>query len=180
MKKWRQAISDESGNGIPLAVAAALAVLFLFCGISEYARLNLIAAGVRDAVQEAVLSTVNDNYDDVYHGVREGYAGGYYPSGGDWDESLDYGDVYGFLDNLLGMEDYGDYHVKHVDGGRTEEYRISDLDVAIRNAPLRANNSEHVLAETTLILEVPVRFGGSHLPDMQIRMKVQAAYTPVF
>ena len=30
----------------------------------EYARLNLIAAGVRDAVQEAILSTVNDNYDD--------------------------------------------------------------------------------------------------------------------
>ena len=64
-----------------MAVASALVVLFLFCGISEYARLNLIAAGVRDAVQEAILSTVNDNYDDVYHGVREGYSGGYYPSG---------------------------------------------------------------------------------------------------
>ena len=108
-----------------MAVASALVVLFLFCGISEYARLNLIAAGVRDAVQEAILSTVNDNYDDVYHGVREGYSGGYYPSGGGWDESLDYGDVYGFLDNLLGMEDYGSYHVKLVDGGRKEEYRIS-------------------------------------------------------
>lgn len=114
-----------------MAVASALVVLFLFCGISEYARLNLIAAGVRDAVQEAILSTVNDNYDDVYHGVREGYSGGYYPSGGGWDESLDYGDVYGFLDNLLGMEDYGSYHVKLVDGGRKEEYRISDLDVTI-------------------------------------------------
>ena len=41
-----------------MAVASALVVLFLFCGISEYARLNLIAAGVRDAVQEAILSTV--------------------------------------------------------------------------------------------------------------------------
>ena len=173
-------ISDQSGNGIPLAAVAALAVLFLFCGISEYARLNLIAAGGRDAVQEAVLSTVNDNYDDVYHSVREGYAAGYYPYGGGWDESLDYGNIYGFLDGLLGLEDHGGYHVKHVDGGRTEEYRISDLDVTIWNAPLRADDSGRFLAETTLRLEVPVRFGGSTLPNMQIRMKVQAAYTPVF
>ena len=135
-------------------------VLFLFCGISEYARLNLIAAGVRDAVQEAILSTVNDNYDDVYHGVREGYSGGYYPSGeagmksGLWD-------VYGFLDNLLGMEDYGSYHVKLVDGGRKEEYRISDLDVTIQNVPLTSDSSKRFLADATFLLRVPVRFGGS-------------------
>ena len=95
VERWRKTISGQEGNGIPLAVASALVVLFLFCGIAEYARLNLIAAGIRDAVQEAIVSTVNDNYDDVYHGVREGYSGGYYPSGGGWDESLDYGDVYG-------------------------------------------------------------------------------------
>lgn len=47
-------MSGQEGNGIPLAVASALVVLFLFCGISEYARLNLIAVGVRDAVQEAM------------------------------------------------------------------------------------------------------------------------------
>ena len=133
-----------------MAVASALVVLFLFCGISEYARLNLIAAGVRDAVQEAILSTVNDNYDD------------------------------GFLDNLLGMEDYGSYHVKLVDGGRKEEYRISDLDVTIQNVPLTSDSSKRFLADATFLLRVPVRFGGSRLPDMQIRMKVQAAYTPVF
>ena len=150
-----------------MAVASALVVLFLFCGISEYARLNLIAAGVRDAVQEAILSTVNDNYDDVYHGVREGYSGGYYPSGGGWDESLE-------------MEDYGSYHVKLVDGGRKEEYRISDLDVTIQNVPLTSDSSKRFLADATFLLRVPVRFGGSRLPDMQIRMKVQAAYTPVF
>lgn len=171
---------NQSGNAIPLAVATALAVLILFCGISEYARLNLIAAGVRDAVQEAIISTANDNYDDVYHGVREGYAGGYYPSGGDWDESLDYGDVYGVLDTLLGMEDYGSYHAKYVNGGKTEEFRISDLDVSIQNVPLTSDSNQRFLADATLQLQVPVRFGGSHLPDMKIRMKVQAAYTPVF
>ena len=117
----RKTVSGQEGNGIPLAVASALMVLFLFCGIAEYARLNLIAAGVRDAVQEAILSTVNDNYDDVYHGVREGYAGGYYPSGGGWDESLDYGDVYGFLDHLLGMEDHGSWWIE--DAGRNTGYR---------------------------------------------------------
>ena len=161
-------------------MASALVVLFLFCGIAEYARLNLIAAGIRDAVQEAIVSTVNDNYDDVYHGVREGYSGGYYPSGGGWDESLDYGDVYGVLDELLGMEDHGSYHVKLVDGGQKEEYRISGLDVTIQNVPLTSDSSGRFLADATFLLQVPVRFGASSLPDMQIHMKVQAAYTPVF
>ena len=83
-------------------------------------------------------------------------------------------------DSLLGMEDYGSYHVKLVDGGRKEEYRISDLDVTIQNVPLTSDSSKRFLADTTFLLRVPVRFGGSRLPDMQIRMKVQAAYTPVF
>ena len=78
------------------------------------------------------------------------------------------------------MEDHGSYHVKLVDGGRREEYRISGLDVVIQNVPLTSDSSERFLADATFLLQVPVRFGGSSLPDMQIHMKVQAAYTPVF
>lgn len=70
--------------------------------------------------------------------------------------------------------------MKLVDGGRKEEYRISDLDVTIQNVPLTSDSSKRFLADATFLLRVPVRFGGSRLPDMQIRMKVQAAYTPVF
>lgn len=77
-----------------------------------------------------------------------------------------------------GMEDYGSYHVKLVDGGRKEEYRISDLDVTIQNVPLTSDSSKRFLADA-VSTRVPVRFGGSRLPDMN-RMKVQAAYNPVF
>lgn len=76
MTRLREILRDRKGNGFPLAIAITLALVIIFCGISEYIRLLIIAQGVRDAVQTAVISTVNDNYDDVYHGVREGYSGG--------------------------------------------------------------------------------------------------------
>lgn len=92
MTRLREILRDRKGNGFPLAIAITLALVIIFCGISEYIRLLIIAQGVRDAVQTAVISTVNDNYDDVYHGVREGYSGGYQPMAGDFEESLDYAD----------------------------------------------------------------------------------------
>ena len=93
-----------SGEGYPLAAAVTLALLMLILIITQYAHLLIIASGVKDAMQKAVISTVNDNYADVYHAVREGYAAGYQPMGdGSFEESLDYGDIYGRLDELLGL-----------------------------------------------------------------------------
>lgn len=60
-----------------MAAAVTLALLVIFCGISEYFRLQIIAVGVRDALEDAIISVVNDNYAGVYHGVREGYSGSY-------------------------------------------------------------------------------------------------------
>ena len=77
-----------------MAAAVTLALLVIFCGISEYFRLQIIAVGVRDALEDAIISVVNDNYAGVYHGVREGYSGSYQPFGEDaWEETLDTGDV---------------------------------------------------------------------------------------
>src|SRR5699024_10426601 len=111
----------------------------IFTGVSEYFRLMIIAQGVRDAVQDAVISTVNDNYDDVYHGVREGYSGGYQPAADDFQESLDYGDIYGRLDEVLGLSQSGGYHTKTTSDNKME-FRIWDLDVVIRNAPLASED----------------------------------------
>ena len=61
----------------PAAVAAAIAMLLIILGVSEYMRLVITAAGIKDAMESAVVSVVNDNYNEVYHGVREGYAAGY-------------------------------------------------------------------------------------------------------
>ena len=100
MNRLRQILKDRRGVAFPLIIAIVLVLVMLMCCISEYFRLLIVAQGVRDAVQEAVISTVNDNYDDVYHGVREGYSGAYQPMAGDFEESLDYGDIYGRLDAL--------------------------------------------------------------------------------
>ena len=174
-------IKNKKGASFPLVVAVTLAIVIIFSGISEYIRLVIIAQGVRDAVQSAVISTVNDSYDNVYHGVREGYSGAYQPSAGDFEESLDYGDIYGRLDQLLGLRQENGYHVKYA--GNTVEFRLSGLSVALENmpfAPVNPDNSRELQADAAIRLEVPVSFGGKSLPPMTINLKVQAKYMPLF
>ena len=97
LKKIKMLWRDTAGNMVPLAVAATIGMLFIILGVSEYMRLVITAAGVKDAVESAVVSTVNDNYNEVYHGVREGYAAGYEPDGEGFAAAVDYGDIYGRL-----------------------------------------------------------------------------------
>lgn len=174
-------IRNKQGSSFPLIVAVALVLAMILCGISEYMRLTIIAQGVRDAVQSAIVSTVNDNYDDVYHGVREGYAAGYRPVGASWEDSVDYGDIYAYLDKTLGLQKSGGYHVKYA--GEAMEYRLSGLSVDIRNAPLAPADpagAQGFLADALIRLEVPVAFGGEMLPPMGINLRVRAKYMPVF
>lgn len=181
MSRFKQAIRDRRGISFPLIIAVTLSLVILLCGVSEYLRLLIVAQGVRDAVQEAVISTVNDNYDDVYHGVREGYSGAYQPLSGDFEESLDYGDIYGRLDDILGLTYRGGYHTQYTDDGDME-FRVWGLDVEIRNAPFASGDSagDRFLADCEIELEVPVSFGGELLPPMRMTVQVSAGYTPRF
>ena len=168
-----------------MAAAVTLALLVIFCGISEYFRLQIIAVGVRDALEDAIISVVNDNYAGVYHGVREGYSGGYLPYGdGAWEETLDEGDVYGHLAETLGLQRSGGKYVKYLGGNRNRlEYAIDRLSVSIRNAPLAPSDpksAQRFEADAILRLEVPVRFSGRILPSLVLNLKVQAGYTEVF
>ena len=174
-------LRSKRGTSFPLVVAVTLSLIIVFCGITEAMRLMIVAQGVRDAVQSAVISTINDNYDDVFHGVREGYSGAYQPSSDDFEESLDYGDMYGRLDQLLGLRKESGYHVKYA--GEDVEYRLSELYVDLENMPLAPaspDNSKGLLADATIRLEVPVSFGGKALPPMVINLRVKAKYMPIF
>ena len=174
-------LRSKRGSSFPLIVAVTLAILIVFCGISETIRLMIVSQGVRDAVQSAVISTINDNYDNVFHGVREGYSGAYQPSADDFEESLDYGDMYGRLDQLLGLRQENDFHVKYA--GDDTEYKLSGLSVDLDNMPLAPaspDNSRGLLADTLIRLEVPVSFGGKTLRPMVINLRVKAKYMPIF
>ena len=181
MQKVKKILKGNKGSSFPLVIAVTLCLLLIFTGISEYFRLLIIAQGVRDAVQDAVISTVNDNYDDVYHGVREGYSGGYQPVADDFEESLDEGEIYGRLDAILGLEQSGGYHIKTISDGKME-FQVWNLEVDIRNAPLAVGDiaSRRFKADCTIMLEVPVSFGGRLLPSMRIKIKTSAGYTPKF
>lgn len=181
VNKARKALVNNKGSGFPLAVAVTLCLVMIFAGISEYLRLMIIAQGVRDALQNAVISTVSENYDDVYHGVREGYSGGYQPIDTDFEESVDYGNVYDKIDTNLGLSQSGEYHLKIAGEGKTE-FKIWDLDVEIQNAPFADGDKsgQRFTIDSSIMLEVPVSFGGKLLPCMQIKVKNSAGYTPEF
>lgn len=181
MRRIKRILASKRGSSFPLIVAVTLALALIFCGVSEYFRLMVIAQGVRDAVQSAVISTVNDNYDDVYHGIREGYSGAYQPTADDFEESLDYGNIYSGLDSLLGLSPSGNYHQKFNSDGELE-FRIWNLSVDIKNAPLASSDqaSNRFEADCTIELEVPVSFGGKLLPSMRITVKTTAGFVPRF
>ena len=174
-------LKSKKGTAFPLTVAVTLALLLFLCAASEGIRLMIIAQGVRDAVQSAVISTVNDNYENVYHGVREGYSGAYQPSAAEFEQSLNYSDVYGRLDKVLGLTQENGYQVKYT--GSNVEFKLSGLSVSLRNMPLAPSNPDNTngfLADTMIRLEVPVSFAGNLLPPMIINLKVQAKYMPLF
>ena len=177
----RRILRGKRGTAFPLIIAITLSLVIIFAGISEYLRLLIVAQGVREAVQDAVISTVVENYDDVYHGVREGYSGGYQPMAEEFEESLDYGDIYARLDEILGLGTSSGYHEK-----RTSEddlqFRVWNLVVDIKNAPIASVDNPDVRfeADCTIRLEVPVSFGGKLLPPMRMTVKTSAGYTPRF
>ena len=95
--------SKKGFSSAPLAVVIALAGMMFFVVLWQFVRLITISAGVKDAVQSAVIATSVGNYSNVYDGVREGYSGGYRYSGNSWQTAVSTGDVYGRLDQLLGL-----------------------------------------------------------------------------
>lgn len=178
-EKCKRILYNKEGNGMPLAAAVTLALLMLVLVIIQFARLMIVCAGVKDAMQEAVISTINDNYADVYHAVREGYAAGYQPMEGSFEESLQYGDIYGRMDDLLGLQEYDVYHCKITSDGATE-FRLTDLQVYIQNAGLASGDTSSFQATASIRLEMPISFLNKVLPDMKITVQTKAAYTPKF
>ena len=115
------------------------------------------------------------------HRVREGYSGAYQPMAGDFEESLDYGDIYGRLDALLNLTNQSGYHVQYTEDGKME-FRVWDLSVDLQNASFASADSagNRLIADCEIELEVPVSFGGRLLPPMRMTVKVSAGYTPRF
>lgn len=179
MKKLMKIVKNKNGNSTPLIIAMILVLLLFSCAISEFLRLNIIANGVRNAMQTAVISVSIGNYDKVYNGLREGYSGGYTLSNEQWQETLDYGNVYKQLDSLLGLVTNSGYHVKAQSG--SYEYRLSDLNIDIKNTPLTPGNAnQNFESDVRIQLEVPLSFGWELMPPLKMEVRTRSGYTPKF
>ena len=179
MKKIREVLKDNSGQGVPMILAVVLCCLILACVTFEYMRLMIVAQGVRDSVQSAIVDVATENWDEAYAGLREGYSGGYQLSGSSWSQNVTSGNVYARLQYVLGVEYEGGQYVKY--SGEDLEYRLYDLHLEVENAPLAPSVPDGITqlnVTGTITVDVPLSFGFGHLPPMQITMKLNAKYVP--
>lgn len=168
-------LKNNDGNVAIQAVIVLLVLLLTFSVVGEYLRLQIITKGVRDAVQSSVISVATQNYDDVYTGLREGYSGSYSLYDDNWISRIDEGAVMNELTLLLGLS-YGQKYT----GGELES-ELTDLDVNILNAPLApSSNNDRFEVEVFVTLTVTTAFGWEHVPSMEIKLKLNAGYTPNF
>ena len=175
----KKVMKDRRGTSTPLTIALILGLLLLICTMAEFFRLGIIVQGVRDGLQQAVITVATTNYDETYNGLREGYSGGYTLSGESWQENLDYDDVYNRLDNLLGTDESGGYHIKEDKSGY--EYRLSGLSVDIVNVPLTPGSADDNLeADARITIEIPLSFSWGKLPPLKMELRTRSAYMPKF
>lgn len=172
--------SRKAYSSAPLAVVIALAGMMFFVVLWQIIRLITISAGVKDAVQSAVIATSVGNYSNVYDGVREGYSGGYRYSGSAWKSAVSTGNIYGRLDELLGLKSVNGKHVKTNSDG--VEYSVYGLSVEVENTVFAPNSNaiKQFSATSYLTLEVPLSFCAEILPPMKINLCVKSKFTPKF
>ncbi|MDD4496026.1 MAG: hypothetical protein PHV32_17080 [Eubacteriales bacterium] len=174
-------LKDKSGSGTPLILAIVLVCIILSTTAFEYARLIIVAQGVRDSVQSAVIDVATENWDEAYAGLREGYSGGYALSGSRWYRNVTSGNIYGRLKEVLGLKYQSGKYIKC--SGESTEYTLSGLTISVANAPLAPSDPNSISQLTVtgyITVEVPLSFGWGHLPSMTIRMKFKSVYVPKF
>ncbi len=177
--KIKKVFKDKKAESTPMTIALILSILIMCCAMAEFFRLGIIVQGVRDALQSSVISVATSNYDEVYNGLREGYSGGYTLSGSSWQTNIDYYDVYGRMDSILGTESVGSYHVKENEADY--EYRYSNLDIDISNTALAPGNANtNFEADVTVTIEIPLSFGWDLVQPLQMDIRTKATYMPKF
>lgn len=172
-------MKNNKGNATILAVVICMSLLLVMCVIFEYMQMLIINSGIRNAVQSAVVSSVVANYDETYSQLREGYSGGYAYMDNDFVETVDTGNVYARLDELLALTEEGRVHTKH--NGTAKEYSISNMRIEFENTDFAQGDAVKNLNGTVYIdVEIPVRFGGRELTPIRYTMRVKASYLPKF
>lgn len=182
MRKGIYKLKEHSGSQMLLGGFICFGIFVVSLLIFEYAHLQNVSVGVRDALQNAVTTSCTENYARVYNGVREGYSGGYARSGGRWSEDIDTGDIYGKLDRILGTCADGSGGHSKFDGTKVL-YTLSDVSVKMTNvpfAPANAENAGQLTGIATVTLAVPMGFNWTGVPPMQVHLKVTAGYAGKF
>lgn len=172
-------LRNKRGDMSIIAVALAIFMIILFLGIMEYMRVSSIAETTKTALTSAIGAVVVENYDNTYSSMREGFAGGQVKASEDaaWEESLDYGDIYERLDDLLGLTVItSDKMVKKDPSGNTEVI-LSNLEVEILNTDNVGEKGDAIAIKGTMDVEIPWHIGGfDNLPSIKFKLGSYSRY----
>lgn len=179
--KLKSILKCKKGGGNLFTVAIIIIIFMLFLCVTEYFRLLIISQGIRDTLNSSVIMTVTENYNESYHPTREGYSGGYEPTAKDFEKSLDYGDIYAKLDDILGLKKDGKYHIKYTKR-KYIEFKIYGLKVNIKNTKFAGGDvkNHRFKVDSSIYTEIPIAFLGGKFPPLKIKLKTTAGYTPKF
>jgi len=205
-KKTKLILTDKKGNAVILACSITIALIMIFCAISEYLRMQDICTSIRDAVQKSVINVATGNYDSIDESTREGYGGAYLCSSnsdegfnadegdedvddsvsldGSWGDSSDQGDIYNELSDMLNLEAIDDDTYEKDDEDK-EEFKVSGLTTNIINTSevpddTAQEDTKKLTIETYINVEIPLSFGFGDLPPVHFRLKVDSEYRQKF
>lgn len=173
-------LKDKKGNGTITTVFLVLIITIIASAFFEYARLQIIASGVRDSFQMAIINVATENYDNLDYTLKDSYAGAYSLNGEEWNVNIEEGDVYRHLDKLLGLEN----HESRSENGELL-YSLSKLNIETKNVEITPNEKGDrdgkFTVTGTIHLKVPLTFGwGDQVPPMEIDLKVKAGWYSKF
>lgn len=179
MEKARAQLKSRRGDALVMGMVWILVLFLLFLSLMEFARLQFISTGVRDAVEQAVTSVAINNAYNSYNGVREGNSGAYQLAGDDWRENISTMDVQNKLVTLLHLQSKNGVFVSPNPEGTSYEFKISELNVTPDNAEF-ASNMEKAKYRATCRVEIPLSLGFEAFPSVVINMRHQSIYVALF
>lgn len=179
MKKLREKLKDKSGLAYIKLVYIVIGISIFCVIIVQYSKVNIHIRNIKDGVQKAVISTVVGNYSNIYHGTREGYATAYAPTDVDWNELIDYGDIYSNLSKSLNLTNLSsDRYERNVKG--KAEYIVHSLEVDIENITFRSDNTiDKFNADVRIKVVFPLKFLDIK-KDFQVLLRLKAGYLNKF
>ncbi len=169
MKKLKK----NKGFSYPMTTVCLVVVLFVFMGILEIIRVNIMVGAIRDKYEDAIIYASTSQYAKLYQDVREGYAASYQnTNGSSWLQSNSASEtlIRQYMQNAMTQGEIGQCTILDVD------YHVTTAQLA----PSDHDSADKFAIEGTLEVEVPYDFAWGNIAPMQFTINVKSQWRAKF